>query len=192
MKVLTLNTETFEKESLKLISKLEVNPDLVVGILSGGGHVLEAIKQHPNVKSSLFEVVTLQRQSTNVKQRFLKPVLSILPYSILNWLRIFESNSVKAKISNLNLEKLQDNTIAFDTRNTIAKPIKNILIIDDAIDSGKTMFVVKSNLQQKFPKAKIKIAVLAWTIDSSIIKPDYYLYNNTLLRFPWSNDYKRK
>jgi len=192
MKVLTLNTETFEKESLKLISKLEVNPDLVVGILSGGGHVLEAIKQHPNVKSSLFELVTLQRQSTNVKQRFLKPVLSILPYSILNWLRIFESNSVKAKISNLNLEKLQDNTIAFDTRNTIAKPIKNILIIDDAIDSGKTMFVVKSNLQQKFPKAKIKIAVLAWTIDSSIIKPDYYLYNNTLLRFPWSNDYKRK
>lgn len=192
MKVLTLNTETFEKESLKLISKLEVNPDLVVGILSGGGHVLEAIKQHPNVKSSLFEVVTLQRQSTNVKQRFLKPVLSILPYSILNWLRILESNSVKAKISNLNLEKLQDNTIAFDTRNTIAKPIKNILIIDDAIDSGKTMFVVKSNLQQKFPKAKIKIAVLAWTIDSSIIKPDYYLYNNILLRFPWSNDYKRK
>lgn len=192
MKVLTLNTETFEKESLKLISKLEVNPDLVVGILSGGGHVLEAIKKHPNVKSSLFEVVTLQRQSTNVKQRFLKPVLSILPYSILNWLRILESNSVKAKISNLNLEKLQDNTIAFDTRNTIAKPIKNILIIDDAIDSGKTMFVVKSNLQQKFPKAKIKIAVLAWTIDSSIIKPDYYLYNNTLLRFPWSNDYKRK
>ena len=192
MKVLTLNTETFEKESLKLISKLEVNPDLVVGILSGGGHVLEAIKKHPNVKSSLFELVTLQRQSTNVKQRFLKPVLSILPYSILNWLRIFESNSVKAKISNLNLEKLQDNTIAFDTRNTIAKPIKNILIIDDAIDSGKTMFVVKSNLQQKFPKAKIKIAVLAWTIDSSIIKPDYYLYNNTLLRFPWSNDYKRK
>jgi|TARA_R110002049_G_scaffold138352_2_gene298358 hypoxanthine phosphoribosyltransferase len=192
MKVLTLNTETFEKESLKLISKLEVNPDLVVGILSGGGHVLEAIKQHPNVKSSLFEVVTLQRQSTNVKQRFLKPVLSILPYSILNWLRILESNSVKAKISNLDLEKLQDNTIAFDTVNTIAKPIKNMLIIDDAIDSGKTMFVVKSNLQQKFPKAKIKIAVLAWTIDSSIIKPDYYLYNNTLLRFPWSNDYKRK
>lgn len=192
MKVLTLNTETFEKESLKLISKLEVNPDLVVGILSGGGHVLEAIKQHPNVKSSLFEVVTLQRQSTNVKQRFLKPVLSILPYSILNWLRILESNSVKAKISNLDLEKLQDNTIAFDTVNTIAKPIKNMLIIDDAIDSGKTMFVVKSNLQQKFPKAKIKIAVLAWTLDSSIIKPDYYLYNNTLLRFPWSNDYKRK
>ncbi len=192
MKVLTLNTETFEKESLKLISKLEVNPDLVVGILSGGGHVLEAIKQHPNVKSSLFEVVTLQRQSTNVKQRFLKPVLSILPYSILNWLRILESNSVKAKISNLDLEKLQDNIIAFDTVNTIAKPIKNMLIIDDAIDSGKTMFVVKNNLQQKFPKAKIKIAVLAWTIDSSIIKPDYYLYNNTLLRFPWSNDYKRK
>ncbi|MGB2685079.1 MAG: phosphoribosyltransferase family protein [Olleya sp.] len=192
MKVLTLNTETFEKESLKLISKLEVNPDLVVGILSGGGHVLEAIKQHPNVKSSLFEVVTLQRQSTNVKQRFLKPVLSILPYSILNWLRILESNSVKAKISNLDLEKLQDNIIVFDTVNTIAKPIKNMLIIDDAIDSGKTMFVVKSNLQQKFPKAKIKIAVLAWTIDSSIIKPDYYLYNNTLLRFPWSNDYKRK
>tara|TARA_R110000751_G_scaffold105046_4_gene200804 strand:+ start:19793 stop:20371 length:579 start_codon:yes stop_codon:yes gene_type:complete len=192
MKVLTLNTETFEKESLKLISKLEVNPDLVVGILSGGGHVLEAIKQHPNVKSSLFEVVTLQRQSTNVKQRFLKPVLSILPYSILNWLRILESNSVKAKISNLDLEKLQDNTIAFDTVNTISKPIKNMLIIDDAIDSGKTMFVVKNNLQQKFPKAKIKIAVLAWTIDSSIIKPDYYLYNNTLLRFPWSNDFKRK
>ena len=82
--------------------------------------------------------------------------------------------------------------LKFEIENTKAKSIKNILIVDDAIDTGKTMFIVKNNLKQKFPEAKIEIAVLAWTIDSSIVKPDYYLYKNTLLRFPWSNDYKQQ
>ena len=67
---------------------------------------------------------------------------------------------------------------------------KSILIIDDAIDSGKTMFVVNENIKRRFPKAKIKIAVISWTLNESIIKPDFYLYKNILVRFPWSLDFK--
>ena len=78
MKVLTLNTKSFEANSLRLMSKLDAAPDLVVGILTGGGYVLEAIKTHPNIKDCLFEVVTLQRTSTHFKQRYLKPIFSIL------------------------------------------------------------------------------------------------------------------
>jgi len=192
MKVLTLNNETFEKESLKLISKLEVKPDLVVGIVKGGSYVLEAIKKHPTINDGLFELITLQRQSTKIKQRYLKPFLFVLPYRILNKLRVLESKQVTSKISKINLKQLQNIVLKFEIENTKAKSIKNILIVDDAIDTGKTMFIVKNNLKQKFPKAKIEIAVLTWTIDSSIVKPDYYLYKNTLLRFPWSNDYKQQ
>lgn len=190
MKVLTLNTKSFEVNSLRLMSKLDFAPDLVVGILTGGGYVLEAIKTHPSIKDCLLEVVTLQRTSTQFKQHYLKPLFSVLPYFILNWFRILESKKVEHKISNLDVNKLQETKLEFNLKSEESSFIKKILIVDDAIDTGKTMFIVKNNLQKKFPYAKIEIAVMTWTIETSVVKPDYYMYKNTLLRFPWSNDYK--
>ena len=70
--------------------------------------------------------------------------------------------------------------------------VKNILIIDDAIDTGRTIFVVLNNLKRQFPEANIKMAVIAWTIEDSIVKPDYFIFKNDLIRFPWSKDYKGK
>ena len=52
------------------------------------------------------------------------------------------------------------------------------------------MFVIKNNLKKLFPNAAIKTAVVSWTIETSVVKPDYYLFKNTLVRFPWSKDYK--
>ena len=70
--------------------------------------------------------------------------------------------------------------------------IKKILIIDDAIDTGKTMFIVENSLRKLLPNTQIKTAVISWTIENSIVKPDYYLFKNCLVRFPWSKDYKHK
>ena len=74
----------------------------------------------------------------------------------------------------------------------LEKNVKSILIIDDAIDTGRSMFVVKNNLKTLFPNAQIKTAVISWTLENSIEKPDYYIFKNVLVRFPWSKDYKQK
>ena len=55
---------------------------------------------------------------------------------------------------------------------------------------GKQCLLLKAI--KLFPNAQIKNAVISWTIESSIIKPDYYLFKNVLVRFPWSKDYKGK
>lgn len=190
MKVVTLSQIQFVEKCVELISKIETKPDLIVGILNGGGYILNEIKKdnRGNVKISS---VKLQRDG-NVKNNIIvRFFLKILPYKILDKIRIYESNKARTFISKINKSEISNIKVEIDT-SLISENIKRILIIDDALDTGKTMFVVKNNLQKKFPDANIKVAVISWTIETSIIKPDHYLYKNSLVRYPWSKDYKGK
>ena len=73
------------------------------------------------------------------------------------------------------------------------KENKKILIIDDAIDSGDTLSAIVETLKKTNPKAKVATAVLTETTKNPAIRADYTLYRNqTLIRFPWSNDYRKK
>ena len=189
MKVITLHKIAFERHCVELFSKLESNPDVVVGILNGGGYVLEEFKKESSNGGIIFETVKLQRSSTKgVKQSsFMKNLLNLLPYSILNRARVSEhQKQIKAS----DRSNLQD--VEIDFNSTKKEPIKDILILDDALDSGQTMQSVVKVLSNKFPQASIKTAVLAWTNSESIMTPDYYIFKNELVRFPWSLDYKTK
>ena len=185
MGVITLDYISFRKKCIELQSKLDFQPDLVVGVLNGGGYV---VNEFQDVRLSL---VRLQRVDNYIKKSFLgRRLLKWLPYSISNALRLMESRGARDGIDNLDLELLKQEQLDFNIASKAS--IKNILIVDDAIDTGKTMFVVKNNLEQLFPHSNVKLAVISWTIDCSLVKPDYYLFKNTLVRFPWSKDYKGK
>ena len=190
MEVITLNKRTFSKRCSQLISKLDVEADLVIGILNGGGYVIEEFKNNKKCKSTYFKTVDIQRNE-NLKHNFVvKLLLKILPYQILNRLRIYESLKAKKSIDSLSVVNLKDIKLDFKLNSTLNESIKNIVIVDDAIDTGRTMFIVKNNLSMHFPKINIIMAVISWTMETSLVKPDYYLYKNTLIRFPWSKDYK--
>nr|WP_262916858.1 phosphoribosyltransferase domain-containing protein [Aestuariivivens insulae] len=138
-----------------------------------------------------FYSVRIQRRREQIKQNAIfRVLLRILPYSILNYLRRYESKKALASISKMNLDELSKLTVKINAAPSIE--IENILIVDDAIDTGRTMHLVKNNLEEQFPEANIKIAVLSWTLEESIIKPDFYIFKNVLVRFPWSKDYKGK
>lgn len=194
MKVITLNKKDFLSKCKELINEVDVAPDLVIGILNGGGYLVEAFKEDVHYKTKRFEQIKLQRVVESIKNNpILKILFKLLPYIILDKLRNHESIKDRKSIDSMNLVELAnikiDLKIASSSNN---KLIKTILIIDDAIDTGKTMFVVKNKLRKMFPDAKIKIAVISWTLEASIIAPDYYIYKNILVRFPWSKDYKGK
>lgn len=192
MVVITLDYETFFSKCTDLISKIDYQPDLIVGILNGGGYVIDEFKNENKFHGVQFELVKLQR-SSNIKNNYIvRFFLKLLPYFIANKFRVYESEIAKETIKTLELDKLLNLGIDFKRKSYFKKNIKNILIVDDAIDTGKTMFIVKNNLCKLFPNAQIKSAVLSWTIECSIFKPDYYLFKNVLVRFPWSMDYKRK
>ena len=184
MEVITLNNSAFVEKCAQLKAKLDVQPDMVVGILTGGGYVVSAFNY------SQFELVKLQRDNW-IKNHFLVSwILRLLPYSLSNNLRRIESEKARKSINMIDLDSLKQNVIEFAFNVTAKENIQNILILDDAIDTGKTMLVIKNNLKKLFPNAAIKTAVVSWTIETSVVKPDYYLFKNTLVRFPWSKDYK--
>lgn len=186
MEVITLSHKAFIEKCAELNSKLDFQPDMVVGILNGGGYV---VKEFQYID---FELVKLQRDNWLKNHFLVKLILRALPYFVSDKLRKIESKKAKQSIQAINLDELKQHVVDFKFDNISRGGIKNILIVDDAIDTGKTMFVIKNNLTKWFPNAKIKTAVISWTIENSIIIPDYSLFKNTLVRFPWSKDYKGK
>ena len=192
MNVITLNKEIFFNKCTELVSKTNFRPDIIVGVLNGGGYIVNEIKKKDGFEKVQFEFIKLQRSNWLKRNLVFKFILKLLPNYINDKLRVIESEKARKSIDTLNLYELSSCKLNFQFNSASKEEVKNILIIDDAIDTGKTMFIVKSNLNKLFPNAQIKNAVISWTIESSIIKPDYYLFKNVLVRFPWSKDYKGK
>jgi len=189
MQVITLNSELFSLKCHELISKVDFNPDLVIGILNGGGFVLDEIKTKYNFESNNFGLVKYKRYNKLKNNPIVNFLIRLLPYKVSNWVRNIESNIAKKSIVTLNLSELSNIEIDLNFTANLDRTISSILIIDDAIDTGRTIFIVKNNLSKLFPKAIIKTAVISWTLEMSIIKPDYHIFKNVLVRFPWSKDY---
>lgn len=65
---------------------------------------------------------------------------------------------------------------------------KSILIVDDIVDSGKTMTYIKTLLEDQLKESTIKSAVLYYKPKTSKIKPDYYVQEtDEWIVFPWEN-----
>ncbi|RED48417.1 hypoxanthine phosphoribosyltransferase [Seonamhaeicola aphaedonensis] len=191
MEVVTLNQKKFEESCGVLFSMIKNKPDLVVGILEGGGYVVNRMIKESKIDSVIFKSVKLQRDNPFKNSKIIKFFLKVLPYIVLNKIRVFESKKAKESIDKINLSEILKCEINVDSISNIIN-VEQILIIDDAIDTGKTMSIVKNNLSKIFPGTRIEIAVISWTLTGSIIKPDYYLYKEELVRFPWAKDYKGK
>lgn len=68
------------------------------------------------------------------------------------------------------------------------KKFKSILIIDDLVDSGKTMSFIKTLLERELTEATIKTAVLFYKSKTSKIVPDYYVQEtDEWIVFPWEH-----
>lgn len=69
---------------------------------------------------------------------------------------------------------------------------KRILVVDDIVDSGKTLHALLPLLQEKNPHADFKTASL-YTKSTALIQPDYSLHEATnWIDFFWERDYLNK
>ncbi len=65
---------------------------------------------------------------------------------------------------------------------------KKIVIVDDIVDSGKTLLKVIDILNDKFPNLDIKIASIYYK-DGALLKPDFYIRNaDCWIDFFWEID----
>ncbi|MFA7086167.1 MAG: phosphoribosyltransferase family protein [Aliarcobacter sp.] len=72
------------------------------------------------------------------------------------------------------------------------KSYKKVLIIDDIVDSGKTMIEIFKILNEKFPNTEFKLATLFYKT-TALIKPDFYIKQTDIwIEFFWEVDIQIK
>ncbi|MBB4119086.1 hypoxanthine phosphoribosyltransferase [Mesonia hippocampi] len=192
MKVETLDEKQVSIALTQLVQEIDFRPELIVGILNGSAEIIKYLKQQDKFSESVFYQVKLQRKQETVKRKKIMRFLAKqLPYFIVDFLRKLESAKARKSIAAITKENLEKTKI-IPIEIAFKKEPQTILIIDDAIDTGKTMYVVKKQLQQKFPKATVYVACIAWTLTEAIVKPDYFWKKEVLIRYPWSKDYKSR
>ena len=113
MNVITLNKEVFFNKCTELVSKTNLQPDLIVGILNGGGYIVDEMKKMDGFEKVQFESIKLQRSSWLKNNLFFKLILKLLPNTINSKLRVMESVKSRKSISTLNLDELSNSKINF-------------------------------------------------------------------------------
>ncbi|NDV96113.1 hypothetical protein D0T84_14500 [Dysgonomonas sp. 521] len=191
MRVIDLIGNNFILACEELAEKVTIanyTPDLIIGVLTGGGKVGQIIHDKLDISKNIFYTeVKIQRK--NKKNIPLRKILKKTPKILTNYLRIFESKFLllKSKLK----EPSRFGVIDFSEEVVILlkQGNKNILLVDDAIDSGATLKTISDYINKNYPNNIIKIAVITITNKKPMIGADYYLFHNhTLVRFPWSND----
>ncbi|MGJ0376462.1 phosphoribosyltransferase [Aliarcobacter cryaerophilus] len=72
------------------------------------------------------------------------------------------------------------------------KSYKKVLIIDDIVDSGKTMIEIFKILNEKFPNTEFKLATLFYK-KTALVKPDFYIKQTDIwIEFFWEVDVQIK
>lgn len=197
MQVITLNPKEFDSHAAMLANTVEGGSterfDAIVAVRRGGSFVCDAFLRHfPESRYGKRYDVGLQRPSTKHKEGRICRLLKHFPYPLLDAMRMAESyilslcKRIKDKTSTPNVE-IPNGLAAILTKNESP----DILVIDDAIDSGDTLSAIVETLRKTNPDASISTAVMTETTLNPRIRANYTLYRNrTLIRFPWSNDYK--
>lgn len=164
------------------IAALDPPADIVIGLANGG--TLPAIVAAEEAGLEC-EIIKIRRKGSRIKQRlrFLRsifsafPGLSTLP-PVAKAKRVFDKrfNQVEARDQ---AEK------DFDPMG------RNIVIVDDCVDSGSSIALVRSRLRAR-GAASVRVAVIAWgtKFDSAAlhgVTPDIHL-TRTIDIYPWALD----
>lgn len=193
--VLTLNEGDFSDACAQLASEIEASGsfDLVIGIITGGAVVRKEMVSRNAFASAVHIDLKCQRAGTVVKKKFpLKAVFKFFPRRVLDALRVTEhllrekrhTKVMKAGI----VEHKRIDVAAVDIRQISGA--KNILIVDDAVDSGRSMRAAVDFVKSINSSASISTACIVKTFNQPLIAVDYTLFSGLLVRFPWSEDAK--
>lgn len=206
-KVTTLDDTGFDKACAELQNIVEASgfkPDYIVGIRTGGAVVAERMfPALPHID------VASRRPSTKAKRsvagRVLRGVLLLTPRALRDRLRIMEAERLERQYDRLRAEDQADPDAGL-LRKKIGRRSdriewprlpegSNVLIVDDAVDSGVTLAAVVSSLRKRSEMMSpdrplcIRTAVITSTFAHPLTESDFTLYNDRrLIRFPWSID----
>lgn len=157
---------------------------MVVYIARGGYLIGETIAGYFNVDNI---GIHAEREGGKLKE-LISPILKCLPQSIKLSLRKIELASGVHK-------EYKERKIYWDNSDVclqILKNKKNILVVDDSVDTGYSMIsVVHEICRDVGEDVTIKTAAINyWSKSLSVIRTDFFNYKDTIIQTPMSKDSK--
>lgn len=154
-------------------------PDCVVYVAKGGFLIGREI-------SEFFEVplvaVAASRSGDNAKKIILSGIGPFIPERIKDIARLIE---LKTKIHRVHLKR----KILWLDGDADVKEAREILVVDDSVDTGNTITAVKKAVSERAPRANIRLAALnVWEEAKKTVQIDYSLFSDTILKTPMSKD----
>lgn len=174
------NLNEINKELYKKINK-KYKYDCVIFVAKGAFLIGKSLSELADVP--LLEIYAT-RKGGKLK-KLVNPVLKVLPEKLKMYLRSKEMKSnVHAKDPNRQINYNSDIWNKY-------KKCKKILLVDDSIDTGYSALLAKNTIANYFRKSEVKVAVInLFDQAKAVYEPDFYMYENTMFKGPWSNDSK--
>lgn len=183
MNYIELSSKDVENRTIELFNKIsdDYKFDLVIFVAKGSYTIGKKLSELGGCP--LLEIKATRKG--NKLKKIISPFLKLIPKRIKMYLR---NKEVKSNVHDKNSDRfvVYDN----DLWNKYSGK-KNIILVDDSVDTGYSIKSCKDEIQKFFSKAKIKVAAFNYFEKSKdIINVDYNLYKDTMMNGPWSNDSK--
>jgi hypoxanthine phosphoribosyltransferase len=201
IRVRTVGRREFRQECGRLWDRVQhsFQPQLVIGVRSGGWWVAEEMRLARQVSGVVFAPLTCRRPTSELKgrSRALRFVLQVLPYFMLDGLRLLEYYALTLprcrKVARQGFEaRIADREELAAVQRAIASlPIEvRVLVVDDSLDSGATLASVVAMLRAALPpQAVVRTAAFTVLGPAPIVAADFSLLQRINCRFPWSYDF---
>ena len=184
MNYIELSSKEVENKTIELYNKIlssNYKFDLVIFVAKGSYTIGKKMSELGDCP--LVEIKATRRG--NELKKIISPILKLIPMKVKNYLR---KKEVKSNIHDKNKER---NVIYNIEKWNKYKNSKNIVLVDDSVDTGHSIKACKEEIKKFFLKSNIKIATFNYFEKSkNIVDVDYNLYKETILNGPWSNDSK--
>jgi len=114
----------------------------------------------------------------------------LIPLGLLAGEKMFDQrNTLSIAVSSYDRTKQGNITLLLPVHTENLRDYKSVLVVDDLIDSGKTMAFVVALLKKDLPEATIKTAVLFYKPANTTMTPDYYASETAdWIVFPWETE----
>jgi hypoxanthine phosphoribosyltransferase len=161
-------------ELARRIREAGFRPDIVVYVEEGARLPAEALCRELGLKA----VPVVARRRGHGLKKLAAPLIAILPRSVTNWLRQAEENS--------RIHARGDRAVHWPHPQKWTG--RNILLIDDAADTGATLQAVKAALGRLGAGPdRIRSAVLCATTETGRAQADFHVLDRNCV-LPWSPD----
>ena len=184
MNCIELSIEKLENECREWAYQIKKDfvPDIIVYVAKAGyliARPMATVFQAPLVG------IEAVRKGNGIKT-ILGPIMSMFPNCIRN---LLISAELKTRVHNKNCER----KVKFHKgKEKLNKgKISRVLVLDDSVDTGHSMLKVVESIKAEFPVAEVRTAALnIWSKSENLIKTDYSLYKNIIIKTPMSKDSK--